>query len=100
MRASIVAFLPAEAPPSPPVDAAEATRAGWLELWYQPKIGVRTLTLREAEGLIRIRHPAWGIVSPAYFIPDDGDPHLRAISDFVIGRAIEDWRGFVDEHVP
>ena len=100
LRASVVALLPAEAPLSPPVDAAEATRAGWLELWYQPKIGVRTLTLREAEGLIRIRHPTWGIVSPAYFIPDDGDPHLRAISDFVIGRAIEDWRGFVDEHAP
>ena len=100
LRASVVALLPAEAPLSPPVDVAEATRAGWLELWYQPKIGVRTLTLREAEGLIRIRHPTWGIVSPAYFIPDDGDPHLRAISDFVIGRAIEDWRGFVDEHAP
>jgi len=34
---------------------AEAVRAGWLELWYQPKIGTRTLKLREAEGLIRIR---------------------------------------------
>jgi len=100
LRASIVAFLPAEAPPSPPVDAAEAMRAGWLELWYQPKIGARTLTLREAEGLIRIRHPTWGIVPPAYFIPDDGDPHLRALSEFVIGRAIEDWRYFVEQYAP
>ena len=100
LRASIVAFLPAEAPLSPPVDAAEAMRAGWLELWYQPKIDAHTLSLHEAEGLIRIRHPTWGIVPPAYFIPDDGDPHLRAISDFVIGRAIEDWRGFLEQHGP
>jgi EAL domain-containing protein (putative c-di-GMP-specific phosphodiesterase class I) len=100
LRASIVAFLPTEAPLSPPVDAAEAMRAGWLELWYQPKIDVRTLTLREAEGLIRIRHPTWGIVPPAFFIPDDGDPHLRALSEFVIGRAIEDWRWFLEQHGP
>jgi EAL domain-containing protein (putative c-di-GMP-specific phosphodiesterase class I)/CheY-like chemotaxis protein len=100
LLASVAEFLPAEVPPCPPVDAVEAMRAGWLELWYQPKIAARTLALREAEGLIRIRHPTWGVVPPAYFIPGDGDPHLRALSDFVIGRAIEDWRHFVERHGP
>ncbi len=97
---SVATFLPVEAPPSPPVDAAEAVRAGWLELWYQPKIGTRTFALREAEGLIRIRHPTWGVVPPAYFIASDGDPHLRGLSEFVIGRAISDWRYFVSQHGP
>jgi hypothetical protein len=41
-------------PPSPPVDAVEAIRAGWLELWYQPKVDTQMLALRGAEGLIRI----------------------------------------------
>ena len=36
LRTSVAAFLPVEAPPSPPVDAAEAMRQGWLELWYTP----------------------------------------------------------------
>jgi len=97
LRDAIACLLPAEAPPNPPVDAAEAVRAGWLELWYQPKIGTRTLTLREAEGLIRIRHPTWGVIPPAYFIPADGDPHLRGLSEFVIGRVIDDWKHFVDQ---
>src|SRR5262245_6722921 len=100
LRASVAEFLPAEVPPCPPVDAAEAMRAGWLELWYQPKIATRTLALREAEGLIRIRHPTWGVVPPAYFIPDDGDPHLRGVSEFVISQAIDDWRYFVAQRGP
>jgi len=100
LRDGVACLVPVEAPPNPPVDAAEAMRAGWLELWYQPKIATRTLTLREAEGLIRIRHPTWGVIPPAYFIPADGDPHLRGLSDFVIGRVIDDWKHFVDQSGP
>jgi EAL domain-containing protein (putative c-di-GMP-specific phosphodiesterase class I) len=100
LRASVAAFLPVEAPPSPPVDAAEAMREGWLELWYQPKIDTRTLVMHEAEALIRIRHPTWGLVPPAYFIASDGDPHLAGLSEFVIGRAIEDWHYFFSQHGP
>jgi EAL domain-containing protein (putative c-di-GMP-specific phosphodiesterase class I)/CheY-like chemotaxis protein len=100
LRDSVAAFLPVEAPPSPPVDAAEAVSAGWLELWYQPKISTHTLALREAEGLIRIRHPTWGVVPPAYFIANDGDPHFQGVSEFVIGRVIDDWRYFVSQHGP
>ena len=76
----------------PAVDVAEALKAGWLELWYQQKINVRTLVPSGAEALVRMRHPAWGVVPPAYFIRDDKDPHFRSLSEFVIGRAIEDWR--------
>ena len=50
LRNSVAAFLPIETP-SPPVDAAEAIRAGWLELWYQPKIHTQKLTLQGAEAL-------------------------------------------------
>jgi EAL domain-containing protein (putative c-di-GMP-specific phosphodiesterase class I) len=42
-----------------------------------------------------MRHPTWGIISPAYFIPDDGDLHFRGLSDYVIAHAIDDWRYFV-----
>ena len=75
----------------------EALDAGWVELWYQPKFDTRTLQLSGAEALIRVRHPTWGIVSPAYFLPDAGDSHFRAISDFVIGQAISDWHNFITE---
>jgi EAL domain-containing protein (putative c-di-GMP-specific phosphodiesterase class I) len=38
------------------------------------------------------------IVPPAYFIPDDSDPHFHALSEFVISRAIRDWHYFVAQH--
>ena len=47
-----------------------------------------------------MRHPAWGVVPPAYFIPDDKDPHFRGLSEFVIGRAIEDWRYLLESQGP
>lgn len=100
LRASVAMLLPTEPAPSPPVDVAEALKAGWLELWYQQKINVRTLATSGAEALVRMRHPAWGVVLPAYFIPDDRDPHFHALSDFVIGRAIDDWHYVLEQKGP
>jgi sensor c-di-GMP phosphodiesterase-like protein len=43
---------------------------------------------RGAEALIRVRHPTWDVVAPAYFIPAADDP--SALSRFVIARALAD----------
>jgi EAL domain-containing protein (putative c-di-GMP-specific phosphodiesterase class I)/CheY-like chemotaxis protein len=100
LRASLATLLPAEPAPSPAVDVAEALKAGWLELWYQQKINVRTLVPSGAEALVRMRHPAWGVVPPAYFIRDDKDPHFRALSEFVVGRAVDDWHYLLEQQGP
>ncbi|MES2751996.1 MAG: EAL domain-containing protein [Pseudomonadota bacterium] len=100
LRTSVATLLPVSTPPSPAVDVAEALKAGWLELWYQQKIDARTLAPRGAEALIRLRHPAWGVVPPAYFIPDDKDPQFKELSGFVAKRALEDWHYFVSRHGP
>ena len=97
LRKSIASLLPIKEPPAPPVDVPEALSAGWLELWYQPKIDTQTLELSGVEALARLRHPNWGIVSPAHFIPADGDPHFRALSEFVIDQAMNDWQYFLTE---
>jgi EAL domain-containing protein (putative c-di-GMP-specific phosphodiesterase class I) len=97
LRDRVGTLLAGASPPSAAVDLAEATRAGWLELWYQPKVDMRELVLSGAEALVRMRHPTWGVVAPAYFIPDDGDPHSRALSEFVIGQAVDDWCYFVTQ---
>jgi len=91
-------LLPTEPVPNPRIDVADALEAGWLELWYQPKINVQVLGVSGAEALIRMRHPNWGIVSPANFLPDDKDPLLGALSEYVIRQAVADWRHFASEH--
>lgn len=86
--------------PAPADEMAKALDAGWLELWYQPKIGSRTLDLRGAEALIRMRHPQLGIVAPAGFMPRLGERLIPALSQFVIAQALADWRYFLAERRP
>lgn len=91
LRERVAMLLPEEPAPSPAVDVPEALHAGWLELWYQQKVDARTLVRCGAEALVRVRHPTWGVVPPAYFIPEDDDPNFLRLSEFVIERASGDW---------
>jgi EAL domain-containing protein (putative c-di-GMP-specific phosphodiesterase class I)/CheY-like chemotaxis protein len=100
LRERVAMLLPEEPAPSPAVHVPEALHAGWLELWYQQKIDARTLVRRGAEALVRMRHPTWGVVPPAYFIPEEDDPHFLRLSEFVIERATEDWRYLLQQHGP
>jgi len=81
-------------------EMAKALGAGWLELWYQPKVGSQALDLQGAEALVRMRHPRLGVVQPAAFIPRMGEQLLPALSQFVIARALADWRYFLAERRP
>ena len=98
LHESVAALARKEAQREPVIDATEALDAGWLELWYRPKFNARTLQLCGAEALIRVRHPTWGLVPPAYFMPDRDDPCLSVLSNFVVNRAIEDWHYFTTQH--
>jgi EAL domain-containing protein (putative c-di-GMP-specific phosphodiesterase class I) len=99
LRESIAILLP-EGATGPLVDMAEAVRGGWLELWYQPKIDARAVVMRGVEALLRIRHPAWGIVPPAYLVPNDGDPRFAPLSEQVISQAVDDWYYFFAQRGP
>ena len=98
LRNSLAALLPTEALPNPLIDAAEALSAGWIELWYQPKFNTHTLQLCGAEAQVRIRHPTWGIIPRAQFLPDIGDFYHRALSNFLIRQVIADWHYFITNH--
>src|SRR6202790_3690241 len=100
LRERVTMLLPDEPAPSPAVHVSEALHAGWLELWYQQKIDARTLVRGGAEALVRMRHPTWGVVPPAYFVPEDDDPNFLRLSEFVIERATEDWRYLLQQHGP
>ncbi|ACF03497.1 EAL domain-containing response regulator [Rhodopseudomonas palustris] len=97
---SLAPLLPQEPAPEPEIDVAEALKAGWLELWYQRCVDAHSLTPQGAEALLRMRHPNWGVVSPSAFLPDGNDPHFRALSEFVVKRAIADWHYLLDHQGP
>jgi EAL domain-containing protein (putative c-di-GMP-specific phosphodiesterase class I) len=83
----------------------EVTLAGllqrdWLELFYQPKIDLKTRRLAGAEGLIRGRHPSRGILSPAAFLPGANEQNLLELTERVLRMALRDWEGFAAHGLP
>ncbi len=100
LRGRLAALMPADEPPGAVVDVAEALGAGWLALWYEAKVDLRTLGLGGAEALLRLRHPSWGVVTPAGLVADEDDPNFRGLANFVIDQAFADWRGIVAERGP
>jgi EAL domain-containing protein (putative c-di-GMP-specific phosphodiesterase class I)/CheY-like chemotaxis protein len=82
--------------PVPAVGIDEALAKGWLELWYQPKIDLRTKTLSGAEGLIRCHHPEHGTLSPASFLPNASTASHAALTELVVRTALRDWQEVAD----
>jgi EAL domain-containing protein (putative c-di-GMP-specific phosphodiesterase class I) len=80
------------------IDLLSAITSNCLELWYQPKYDIRTFRLAGAEALVRMRHPRWGIVKPAEFVPQATNRALIELSKFVIGTAMSDWARFATEY--
>jgi EAL domain-containing protein (putative c-di-GMP-specific phosphodiesterase class I) len=75
----------------PAVTLAQALKHNWLELWYQPKISLAHKRLVGAEGLIRVRHPELGVLSPAAFLPGAREEDLLAMTERVIMDALQDY---------
>ena len=75
-------------------DLESALRHNWLELWYQPKIELKSMEICGAEALIRLRHPDSGIASPATFLPEPGDELYQPLTDFIVRRSLADWSSF------
>lgn len=67
-----------------------------FELYYQPKVEIRTGEIKGAEALIRWKHPTLGMISPAKFIPVAEETGLIIpISDWVLhtaSQAVGRWR--------
>jgi EAL domain-containing protein (putative c-di-GMP-specific phosphodiesterase class I) len=86
--------------PKAKIPLGEVLRRDWFELWYQPKINLRTMSLAGAEALVRARHPTRGIVSPFFFLPDASEEDLLKLTESVILTALGDWDIFNDYGIP
>jgi EAL domain-containing protein (putative c-di-GMP-specific phosphodiesterase class I) len=63
----------------------------WFELWYQPKIELRTMRLAGAEALVRARKPDGTMVPPGVFLPGASEAQMLALTERVIITALRDW---------
>jgi diguanylate cyclase (GGDEF)-like protein len=79
------------------IQLVDALRNNWLEVWYQPVIDLKSMTVFGAEALVRARHPYYGVIAPANLLPPAGHSAYEPLSKFVLGQAMADWRRFVDQ---
>jgi EAL domain-containing protein (putative c-di-GMP-specific phosphodiesterase class I) len=79
------------------IDPDEALRKSWLRLWYQAKIDLKSMTVCGAEALLRARHPDYGIVSPANFLPGKRSGIYQPLTKFVVLQAMADWDIFAEQ---
>jgi len=73
------------------VTLADVLARDWVELFYQPKIDLKTRRLVGAEGLVRARHPSRGVISPGAFLPGASEDAILALTERVIIGALKDW---------
>ncbi|WP_051388964.1 putative bifunctional diguanylate cyclase/phosphodiesterase [Arthrobacter sp. 35W] len=71
-------------------DLHRAMAENELELHYQPVVELRTGRMVGAEALVRWRHPYWGRMQPADFLPAAEEGGLMvALGQWVLGHAVE-----------
>ena len=67
------------------VTLADVLGRGWFELFYQPKIDLKTMRL------VGARHPTRGVISPGVFLPGASEDEILALTERVIISALKDW---------
>ncbi len=80
--------------PKDKIPLGELFKRNWFELWYQPKIELKTMRLAGAEALVRARHPVRGVVAPFFFLPEASEDDLHKLTEEVILTALGDWELF------
>jgi EAL domain-containing protein (putative c-di-GMP-specific phosphodiesterase class I) len=73
------------------ITLAQVLERNWCELWYQPKIELKTMRLVGAEALVRARHPQRGVLGPGAFLVGAGESDMLALTERVIISALRDW---------
>ncbi|HEX7151666.1 MAG TPA: EAL domain-containing protein [Thermoanaerobaculia bacterium] len=83
------------------VEMRHAIERNELELYYQPKLHLRSGLMTRAEILLRWNHPTRGLVAPGLFIPmAERTGLIRPMTDWLLDRALYQVRTWQDAGAP
>jgi len=83
------------------VEMRHALERNEFELYYQPKLHLRSGLVTRAEVLLRWNHPTRGTLPPSVFIPiAERTGLIRTISDWLLDRALQQCRDWQDSGAP
>lgn len=82
-------------------DLRQAIRHNDLELFFQPKVHLKTGTIRSVEALVRWNHPSRGEITPSDFVPMAEQIGLISeLGNWLINKACQQARSWNDEGLP
>ncbi|HEY0142300.1 MAG TPA: EAL domain-containing protein [Thermoanaerobaculia bacterium] len=83
------------------VELRHAIEHNELELYYQPKLHLRTGIMTRAEVLMRWNHPQRGLLAPAAFVPmAERTGVIKSMTDWLLDHALEQCRIWQDAGAP
>jgi len=83
------------------VEMRHALERNEFELYYQPKLHLRSGLVTRVEVLLRWNHPTRGMLPPSVFIPiAERTGLIRTISDWLLDRALQQCRDWQDSGAP
>ncbi len=83
------------------VEMRSAIQRNEFELYYQPKLHLRTGLVTRAEVLVRWNHPERGLLAPGAFIPvAERTGLIRALTDWIFEHALEQCRKWQEQGAP
>ncbi|HEX4895645.1 MAG TPA: EAL domain-containing response regulator [Solimonas sp.] len=80
-----------------PDELEDALSCGRIDVYYQPKVRLADGTLSGVEALVRMHHPAYGVIEPDAFVPlaEASPAHITQLTLTVLDKAIAQagiWR--------
>jgi diguanylate cyclase (GGDEF)-like protein/PAS domain S-box-containing protein len=83
------------------VEMRSALERDELELYYQPKLHLRSGLVTRVEVLVRWNHPQRGLLAPPAFIPlAERTGLIRPLTDWIFNHALAQCRRWQDDSVP
>ncbi len=83
------------------VEMRAALERDEFELYYQPKLHLRSGLVTRVEVLVRWNHPQRGLLAPGAFIPiAERTGLIKPLTDWIFNRALQQCRAWQDAHVP
>jgi EAL domain-containing protein (putative c-di-GMP-specific phosphodiesterase class I) len=76
------------------VTLRDVLQRDWFDLWYQPKIDLRSMRLVGAEALVRARRRDGSMISPGAFLPGAKEEDMLALTERVILTALRDYEDY------
>jgi EAL domain-containing protein (putative c-di-GMP-specific phosphodiesterase class I) len=79
-------------------DIQRGLSAGQFEPFFQPKVELSNRNVKGVEAFVRWRHPQYGLIAPAAFIPLlEASGHMETLTWIVIERAVAACRIWRDQ---